>query len=399
MTALQKKELYIALIAGLIAIISPFSSDSYTPSLPVITHALGSTTNHMQLTMTLYVLGAAFAQLIYGPLSDRFGRKIIVIIGLSICVFGSFLCASATSANALILSRLVQGMGAGACNGLFRSIMRDSFSGARLAQVGSYIGIAYPVVYALAPILGAYVQHLWGWRESFMVAGGVLTVVLLLVLCLLPETHHSRDEFSLQPIKILKKYFSLLIHPIFMGYTLLASLTFSGFICYYTSAPFLLQELAGMSVVQFGWTSIFISIGIIVSQYLNSHFVMKKGIRGMMIYGIYAMMIAGVSMFIPACFHIINAWVIVGPSVIFSIATGFVFANAMAGAFEPFGHMAGIAGAMYGFLQMMGGVLTTFLLANVVEDSQMPLGIIFAALGFMAWLVFYLLGRYARTSI
>src|SRR5687768_17444844 len=127
----KHNEKMVAWLAGLLAIIAPFASDSYTPSLPAITVALGSTTNQMQLTMSLYFLGASFAQLIYGPLSDRFGRRIMVLIGLSVCVLGSFLCVMATNAVMLIFSRLLQGIGAGACNGLFRAIMRDRFSGQR----------------------------------------------------------------------------------------------------------------------------------------------------------------------------------------------------------------------------------------------------------------------------
>ena len=137
------KSALIACMVALIAIMAPFLADSYTPSLPAITHALGSSANVMQLTMSLYLLGASLAQLFYGPCSDRYGRRPLIIIGLITSVIGSLLCGLANVAWFLLLARVIQGIGAGACNALFRAVMRDQFSGSKLAQVGSYIGMLY----------------------------------------------------------------------------------------------------------------------------------------------------------------------------------------------------------------------------------------------------------------
>jgi DHA1 family 2-module integral membrane pump EmrD-like MFS transporter len=383
----------IAFLAGLISIIAPFASDSYVPSLPAITKSLLSTDNQMQLTMSLYFLGASLAQLIYGPLSDRYGRRIMVLIGLSICVLGSFLCAISITGFMLIASRFLQGIGAGACNGLFRAIMRDKFSGAKLAQVGSYVGIVYPVTYAVAPILGGYVEILSGWRMSFIVSGIVVFLATIIVWKYLPETNHSLDKDAIQISKIMRNYLHLLTHSKFLGYTLISSLAFSGFVCYFTSAPFLLENKVGLSPAQFGWLSIFLALATIISQFINIKFVMKRGIKYMMFFGILLMMIGGVSMLIFALLGILNTWVMVIPITIFSLASGFVFSNAMAGAFESFGNMAGMAGAMYGFIQMIGSVVVSIFLSRLQEETQLPLSIIFTCLSLAALGIFYLIHK------
>lgn len=396
---IKKRELRILFIAGIICIIAPFASDSYVPSMPEITKAFGSTANEIQLTMSLYFLGAALAQLIYGPLSDRYGRRLMILIGFSICVIGSFSCVLSTSAIMLIISRFLQGIGAGACNGLFRAVLRDTFSGARLAQIGSYIGIIYPVVFALAPIIGGYAQMVWGWRESFLIAAIIVSFSTIAVWRFLPETNQNLDPTASKILNIVQNYWTLITHGRFIGYALISSIALSALICYYTAGPFLLQNIVGLSPVEFGYLSIFIAAATIVSQYLNSQFVMKYGIRVMMFFGIVLMALGSVTMLIFALAHMINTWVIIIPVVIVSLAAGFVFSNAMAGAFETFGHMAGIAGAMYGFLQMLGSVFTSILLAQIHEKTQMPLALIFVSLAITAVIIYYLLHRNKGTPL
>lgn len=399
MQNLQKKEWHILFIAVLICIIAPFASDSYVPSMPAITKAFGSTANEIQLTMSLYFLGAALAQLIYGPLSDRYGRRLMILIGFCICVIGSFSCVLSTSAIMLIASRFLQGIGAGACNCLFRAILRDTFSGAKLAQIGSYIGIVYLIVFALAPVIGGYAESFGGWRESFLIAAVIITLSTLAVWRYLPETNRHLDPDAIKISNLTRNYWTLMTHSKFIGYTLISSVALSAFVCYYAAAPFLLQNIVGLSPIQFGWLSVFIAIGTIISQTINGRFVMKYGIRAMMLFGIILMTLGSIVMFIFALAHIINAWVIIIPVVIVSLAAGFVFSNAMAGAFEAFGHMAGIAGAMYGFLQMLGSVFTSILLAQIHEKTQMPLSLIFVSLAITAVIIYYLLHRNKGTPL
>jgi DHA1 family 2-module integral membrane pump EmrD-like MFS transporter len=379
------------LMAMLLCIVGPFAADCYIPSLPAITKAFSSTANQMQFTMSLYFLGAAFSQLVYGPLSDRYGRRVMVLIGLGICTLGSFLCILSTSAGMLIGARFLKGFGAGACNVLFRAILRDTYQGTRLAQIGSYIGIIFPVTFAIAPIIGGYVESAWGWRENFLVVTLILFLTTLVIKHYLPETNQHLDHTATTWKSMYRNYRALLTHKKFMGYTLLSSVTFAGMICYYSTAPFLLQDIVGLTPVQFGWLSVFLSIGIIASQFLNSRLVMKYGIAVMIKAGIIIALLSGLIMLLFALYHIINTPVIVIPAVIFCFASGFIFSNAMAGAFEFFGHMAGITGALYGFLQMMGGVIPSMLLSGVILQNQLPLSIIFTGIGFAAMIIFYFL--------
>lgn len=382
-----------AILAGVLCLIAPFASDIYTPSLPAITQDLGSTASYIQKTVIIYFFAAAISQLFYGPLSEKYGRRILVIIGLGICVIGTIGCAFASSAFFLITARFVQGFGAGACNALFRAIMRDSFSGSRLAKIASFMGIIYPVVFGISPTLGGYIQEIAGWRYSFVFASIIIVLSLLAVMVYLPETNQYKDTVTLSLKKILVQYGKLLVHPAFMGYTVLSSLAFSGFLCFYAVGPFILENEMGISPSGFGWITFIVEAGLLIAQLINSQIVMKYGIHTMLKWGVGLMLFSGLLLVLFSFANIIHPWSVVVPAILFSAAGGFVFANAMVGAFEAFGHIAGIAAAIYGFLQMSISALSGMIVTHLPENTPLPLAFIFTVLGVVNILVLYSLRK------
>lgn len=392
-SALDSHDRWLIFLALLIIIVTPFAADSYTPSMPAITKALSTSTDRMQLTMTLYLLGASLSQLIYGPLSDQYGRRPVILIGLIITVIGSMSCAISGSIFWLLMSRLIQGSGAGVCNALFRAVLRDSFSGPKMAQAGSYASMFYTVAYAGAPIIGGYIETYIGWRANFIFAALVMLAILLTLTAYLPETHLTLDKTATQFKNVVKNYFILLCSPVFIGYTCISSLAFSGLISYYTAAPFLLQNTVGLTAVQFGWLSLGLAMGMFVGQYLNARLVVIIGLSRMLLLGLLLMTFSGLFMMMFGLMGYLNTMVVIVPVVIFSIASGFVFANAMTEAFQSFAHIAGVAGAMYGFLQILGSSLTTILVSGLHERTQLPLASIYLGLGVSALVIYSLLSR------
>lgn len=385
---LTAQDCWMIFLTLLITVMAPFASDSYTPSMPAITQAFGVTADQMQLTMTFYLFGVSFSQLIYGPASDRFGRRSIVLLGLLIAVIGSFFCSAATSLDFLLLARLVQGCGAGVSNALFRAVMRDSFSGPKMSQVASYAGIFYMGIFSSAPILGGYIQTYLGWRANFIFTGLLGAAIVTILWFYLHETHTKFDETATRFTNIIRNYFSMLCTPTFIGYTLISSLAFSGMVAYYTAAPFLMQNVVGLTSVQFGWMSLGLGGGIAIGQYINAKLVTKYGVKLMLLIGLSTMSIGGLSMLAFGLLGVINTYVIVIPVIIYGVAAGLVFTNAMANALHHFANLAGTAGALYGSLQILGSSLISILVSVLPETSQVPLAMVFSGLGIAAILIY-----------
>jgi DHA1 family 2-module integral membrane pump EmrD-like MFS transporter len=382
-TISRSGERLIIFLSLLIIVVTPFAADSYTPSLPAITKSLHSNTHYMQLTMAIYLLGVALSQLFYGPLSDSYGRRPIILIGLGITFLGSVLCAFATSLTFLLAARFIQGAGAGVCNALYRALLRDCFSGAKMAQAGSYASMFYTRAYSIAPILGGYIEFYYGWRMNFMCISLIILIIFLLLWCLLPETHTTRTKVNTLKT-IFHNYYTLLSSFTFISYTFISSLALSGLIAYYTVAPFLMQNVVGLTAVEFGWMSIGLAAGMFIGQYINARYVIKYGIYKMLHLGVAIMLLSGLIMLSLALHGVINIYSIIFPIGLFSVGAGLVFSNAMAAAFQAFGHIAGSGGAMYGFLQILGTSLTSLFVSTLHTANQLPLAIIFTSLGCVA---------------
>lgn len=382
-------ERLIMVLAVIFAAVGPFSSDSYLPSLPAMTQIFHADVNTMQLTITVFMLGFSLSQLIYGPLSDRLGRRTVMLIGLSICVVGSIFCSITTSVATLLIARFVQGSGVGVTNALFRAIMRDTFTGERMSQVASFIGIVFALMPALAPIIGGYIQTSLGWRANFIFLAILVICVWLIVWRWLPETNKKLDPTATQIKVVLKNYFTLLTNRAFMSHTILASLGVAGIVAYITSSPFLFQTILGLSPVQYGWLAIYVMIGTMLGQFLNSLFVTKLGVKKMLLLGILIMLVSGIIMLGLGIAGVMGVFSIMIPVLFFITGSCFVFSNAMTNAFHPFPHIAGSAGAMYGCLQVFGAFITSLVVAEIRESNQVPLASIFILLAATSLIIYY----------
>ncbi|MCD6047468.1 MAG: bcr 1 [Gammaproteobacteria bacterium] len=383
MTTTQRHEFFVIASMFLLASLTPFTLDGYTPSLPSIALVFHANEGLVQLTMSLFLLGSALTQLIYGPLSDRFGRKKIILIGISLCLFGSILCTLSKTILWLITARFIQGAGTGAANSLFRAVMRDVFGGNRMAQVASYLGMAFTVVLAAAPVLGGYFQVHFGWRASFIFMAALSAFDLIIIARFLPETNGNLSADSTRLSVIGKTYYSLLSHRNFVAYTLCSTIAFASLMTYYAIGPFLLQNDLKFTPIQFGYMSILIAGTTTIGQFINAKLVLEYGTEKMLRVGVYLMLLSGISMVAIFFLGIFSKIAIILPVLLISTAAGFVFSNAMAGAFYPFPHIAGMAGAMYGSLQILGSGAST-LIASSFLPSQASLAFTELALALCA---------------
>src|SRR6185437_1191917 len=265
-----------ALLAALSAI-GPLTTDMYLPSLPDIVRLLDATTAEGQLTISSYLVGFALGQIVYGPVSDRHGRKPVLIGAVVLYSAASLLCAGSTSISMLIGARALQALGG--CGGivLARAIVRDLYSGARAGRELSLIGSVMALAPVLAPIAGGILQTAFGWRSIFftLVASGLCGIAIIWML--LPETLPRRAE-PLSLSSMLKTYRTVARNPVFLAYLALGTTSYAGLFAWISGASFVLQDLYGLPPFDFGIAFSIGSVGYMAGSALAARLVGKLGI-------------------------------------------------------------------------------------------------------------------------
>lgn len=377
------------IIVLLIACLSQFASDIYAPSLSIISRQLHSSISQAQWSMAIYMLGVALSLLFYGPISEALGRKWTLVTGLCIMFLGSMMSFFAPSIGVLILSRLVQGLGAGSCPGLVRAIFRDVFSGDELAKYGSYLMISIVFVVPAAPTVGAYLQYFFGWRSIFIFMSLYALITIAVLIGFFKETSQHHHLNRLKPGFIIKSYGQILKSKLFIGMTVCGFLTYGAFFAWFTASPVLLIHNLKMTPVTYGWIN-FIGGGLAygLSGLLNGRFVTKYGAANMMRFGWAIMLIAGLLMLLGQLFIGMNAWAIFVPAMLFFIGSTFIYPNASATAMTPFGKLAGYAGALYSFMQVAGAAFFGALISHLPDINQLPLAVAFIVAAILCLLIY-----------
>jgi len=375
----------IIVILCLISSLARFVLDSYLPSMPGISYDLGSSAATTQLTLTLYLLGFSLSQLFYGPLSDHYGRKHIILIGLTIFFVGNLACVFALSPNLLIAARFIAGVGAGSCGVLNRAIASDCFKGAEFSKVWSYTTTALVLTLCIAPVLGGYIQELWGWRMNFLLSTLVVGAVLCLILQHLPETHPQKNTpqvlqggFSLR--EVLQNYKIILVTPPFLASALCYMLAFSGLIAYFEVSPLFFIDTLGLSPSAYGWSSLVIAANYLVGGLFVNRYVHFWGTQGLLIFGAFLQIIGGALMWLmTGCGNGIATTLI--PIAIYVIGARIVIPNAIAGSMEKLRHLNGSSSALIGFIQMLGSSLISFFISRFDNSTALPLALFLTSLG------------------
>jgi len=379
------------LIILLIACLAQAASDLYLPSVPAIAASLHTPIQWVQLTIPMYLIGLSLSQLIYGPLSEGIGRRTPLMAGLIIMIAGSLICVFAHSIKLLMIGRLIQGIGAGAGAALFRSIFRDLFEGVELAKFGSFIAIFITLVVPAMPVVGGYLEVFFGWRASFVVLAVYAAVTFIAVLTSLKETSKHHHLERLKPRFMIASFKELLTSRIFLGYTICTFLAYGGFFSWFTAAPVLLIKELHVSPVQFGWLTLTSSvIAMSCGGWINGKAVGKYGTVTMLQFGLWIMLGAGVLMMLGNFVFGMTVLTIIIPVLLFHFGTTFIWPNAFAGAFSPFGKIAGYTGALYGCLQIGGGALLGAVAAHLPTTNQLPLACVFMAVAIFGLIWFKL---------
>ena len=373
MRKLRSNHVLIGLLF-LISSIGPFASDTYLPSLPPMVIALGATHTSMQLTITIYLLGMGISQLFFGPFSDRFGRRKVAVIGLSISFISSLGCAASFSVGQLIFFRFLQGLGIGAGSTVARTALRDRYSGKKLAQIISYMSIVFALAPSVAPVLGGYLQHWLGWRSIFIFLLFYIASLLFLVCKYLPETIKIYNPSAMRLSVVLKNYSLLRKNKTFVNNLVCSSMALAAMVAYDTGSPFLLQTVLHVSVVTFGWLTALVAAGFVLSRTINA-LLIRKYETAQVLYGANLVMLAtSFFVLITGLLGWLSLPVVIAPICVFFLGSSIVLPNASAAAFETTSTIAGSASAMYGCIQLLVCFIASGIIAHLHNNNQIPLG-------------------------
>jgi DHA1 family bicyclomycin/chloramphenicol resistance-like MFS transporter len=374
----------LALVISLVAI-GPLSTDLYLPSLPAIGRALSADVAGTQLTLSAFMVAFAFAQLAYGPLSDRYGRRPVVIAGIAIYAAASFACAFAPSIDWLVAGRAAQA--AGACAGvvLGRAIVRDVYGREGAARMLALVGSVMAFAPAVGPVLGGVIEVHFGWRWNFALLVAFALVLVALLARSLVETNHRRDPRALDPVAMLRNYATLVRDRRYMGYALCVSAGYAGLFSFISGSSFVLIDDLGLPPDVYSWFFVMCVVGYFVGAQTAARLTMRLGIDRMLVAGSAVKFLGAAGMVLVSLAGLVvpgtaGAAFLVVPMALYMVGFGISMPNGQGGALAPFPHMAGAASALMGFQQMAWAAAVGILFGHLHNGTPFVLaGLVLAA--------------------
>jgi len=363
---------FVALIASLMAL-NALAIDSMLPALPHIGASLHiATDNERQWIITAYLLGLGSTQFVYGTLADRFGRKKLLLLGVAMYAFFSVLAAFADSLQTMIIARALQGAGAAAVQVLSISIVRDCYSGARMARVMSLTFIVFLAAPILAPSMGQAIISVTEWRWIFGVLALFSASVLVWAGVRLPETMHAEDRRTLSLSRILQAFKTVLTTRVSIGYMLAMAFLFGGLFGFINSVQQLFFDVFHAPTIFpiiFGVVAIFMAL----SSFLNSKIVERLGARSVSHRALIGYIFFATLHFMVALtgHENIVTFTVCQAGMLFCF--GLVVSNFGSIAMEPLGHVAGTGSSVQGFISISGGATIGFLIGQCFNGTAVPL--------------------------
>jgi MFS transporter, DHA1 family, multidrug resistance protein len=365
--------LIVVLVLTLLLGIQPITTDLYLPALPSLTEGFAAPLSQAQLTLTTLLLAFGTSQLVWGPLSDRFGRRPVLLCGLAAYTLASAGCALAASMPLLIVWRTMQGAAMGAAVVGARAIVRDLYTletGARMMSRGlSGLG----VIACLSAPLGGLLSDLWGWRYalSVLVIFGALS--LLLVAWRFEESVPNKNPLALRPATLLATWIAILRHPTFLAWSALTTAGYAALFTFLASSSFVFIKVLGLTRTQYGLVMFSMSFAYLLGTVMCRRLLPRFGVRRTVKFAGLLTLTGGTLTGVLPLAGLHNGWAIMLPYYVFMLAHGVHQPCGQSGAVGPFPYAAGAASALNGFLMMLAAFAVGGWIGTRLDGTVFPL--------------------------
>jgi MFS transporter, DHA1 family, multidrug resistance protein len=363
----------VAVMTGVGFALLPLSTDLFLASLPGIRAYFDATVSQAQLTLSVFLAGFAISQLVYGPLSDRFGRRPVLLAGVTIYVAATIVCVGAQSMHGLIAARFFQAVGA--CSGavIGRAIIRDAYGATGAARMLGYITAGAAATPVIGPMIGSLLTVTFGWRANFVLLALISAALLAATTLRLPESNLERDPHATEARHLVANYATILRNRRFVGYALCVAFSYAAIFSYISGSSFVLIDVLGVPPQYFGFLFGGAVVCYIASNILIGRLVQRTGVDRLVGIGTTLAALGGTLMAALAYAGVQSVAAVLLPMMLVLFAVGFTMPGATAGAIGPFTRMAGAASSVVGFTQMALGALAGFLVGRLHDGTTWPM--------------------------
>lgn len=378
----------LVVVLGMLSMFGPISLDLYLPALPALAADLRSSTSAAQLSITACLLGLAVGQLVAGPLSDQYGRRRPLVVGLVVYLLSSAACAFAPTTEVLVVLRLVQGLAGAAGIVIARAVARDLYYGRRLVIIFSRLILVNGLAPVLAPVIGGQLALVTSWRGIFLVLAAFGVVLLAAGVFGVPESLPPQRRRAGGVRDTLRSFRTLLVDRLFVGVVLAAGFAGASMFAYIAGATFVLQRLYGLSAQQFSFAFGANALGIMLFGQLGARLAHRWSPHRVMALGLLMNLVGSAGLALTVVVGL-GLWPLLASLFVMVSALGLVFPTSTALALADHPERAGAASSLLGLGQYVMGAVVAPLVGLAGEDTAVPLGVVALACSAVAVTVFF----------
>ena len=384
---------WFVVLMGALTAFDPLTIDMYLPAFGDIQRDLGTTMSNVELSVSTFFIGMALGQLFYGPLADRFGRKRPLQFGMGLYFLATIGCAYAPTIQLFIACRLLQALGGCAGMVITRAIVRDVFDRNRVAGFFSSMALVMGLAPILAPSIGAFINHLFGWRAIFQILAASNIIAMICIARFLPETlpaGHPNRKREIPIRSVLRTYGEMLRSRSFVGYLIPDASVRAGMFAYIAGSPFVFIELLHIPKEHYGWVFGLNGLGLMAAAQVNRLLLKRWDSDQILSWSVRCAALASVFVFLGAWLSAEAVFTLV-PIFFFLATLNFVGPSSLAGALATQGHQAGSASALYGCLQWSLASLASFFVSYFHNGTAFPMTGVILGCGFFSLISFQVL--------